>query len=331
VVGTAYAGRPFAGVLERGGAVRIMTGAPLPRGADAVVMQEDAVREDEWVSCQGPLEPGAHVRPRGEHLRQGDLILRAGTRCSATEIGLATAVGATSLPAMRRLSVGVASTGDELVDPPARLREAGSFDGNRPMIAAACRSAGFAVTDFGICGDSSAAFADLLAQASHRRIDALVVIGGSALGDADVVRQAAHVQFVPMNIRPGRGITVGKLPSPGGVLLGLPGNAVAAFVMFHFVALPVLDHLAGGEPRLPEPLPMPLAADVACDEGRVDYRRGRVERYHAGGLAVRPLTQQGTGMLRTLVEADVLIAAGPAPHYRAGSLIGVVPLATLPR
>ena len=111
----------------------------------------------------------------------------------------------------------------------------------------------------------------------------------------------------------------------------LPGNAVSAFVMFHLIVLPALRHLAGGHATLPAHLPLPLAVDLACTSGRIDYRRGRLERNPAGELMVRPLAQQGAGMLRTIAEADVLIAAGPRARYQARELIQVVQLAALPR
>ena len=161
----------------------------------------------------------------------------------------------------------------------------------------------------------------------------MLVSGGSALGDADVVRKAAAVRFLAVNIRPGRGITFGDFSSSTArlALIGLPGNAVSAFVMFHLLALPALRYAAGGIAQIPEHLPAPLAIDISCKAGCIDYRRGGFERTPAGDLRVRPLERQGAGMLRTIAEADVLIAAGPKAHYRAGEQVLVVPLASLPR
>jgi molybdopterin molybdotransferase len=262
----------------------------------------------------------------------GEVIVAKGATLHAAEIGLATVIGVTHVEVWRTLRVAVASTGDELVDPPAPLAAADSYDGNRPLIVRACQAAGFNVVDLGICPDQPDQFARLLDRARAASADALLVIGGSALGDADVVRQAETVRFLPVSIRPGRGITVGHFSGAAGrlELIGLPGNAVPAFVMFHLIALPALMHLAGGIAQVPAHLPVPLAVNVMSRSGRVDYQRGRLERDAAGRLAVRPLDRQGAGMLRTLVEADVLIAAGPKQLYRAGELIPVVPLAGLP-
>jgi len=333
VAGAAFAGHVYTGALQAGTTIRIMTGAPLPTGADAIAPQEDARREGDLVWFAANVTRGQFVRPRGEHVVAGEVVIAKGVTLRAAEIGLATAVGATHVDVYRALRVGVASTGDELLDPPAPLSRVGSYDGNRRLIALACQAAGFSVLDLGICPDRADEFVHLIDRARATSADALLVIGGSALGDADVVRQAEAVRFLPLGIRPGRGITVGHFSGPAGrlELLGLPGNAVPAFVMFHLIVLPALLHLAGGMAKVPEHLAVPLAVDVACRAGSVDYRRGRLERDPAGKLAVRPLDRQGAGMLRTLVEADVLIAAGPKPLYRAGEPIPVVPLASLPR
>ena len=332
LVGSALAGRGHQSALEAGTTVRIMTGAPLPPSADAVVPQEAVRRNDAVVSFTAGVSPGQYVRPRGEHVCAGEVVIRAGTTLHAPEIGLATVVGIGEVSVYRRLRVGLASTGDELVDPPKPLSSEASYDGNRPMLATACRAAGFDAADLGICADRADEFARLLERAHAQRLDVLLVSGGSALGDADVVRKARAVQFLAVNVRPGRGITFGTFGDADAplALLGLPGNAVPAFVMFHLIALPALRHLAGGRARIPEHFPLPLAAELACKSGFIDYRRGRIEHTAAGEIRVRPLERQGAGMLRTLVDADVLIAAGPEPLYRAGEQVLVVPLATLP-
>jgi molybdopterin molybdotransferase len=333
VVGTAFAGHPYRGALTPGVAVRIMTGAPMPDGADAVVAQEEVTRQDDWISFSTLVRPGLNVRERGKHVRKGTVVVGRRTTLHAAEIGLATALGLTRVEVFRRLRVGIASTGDELADPPSPLVAAASYDANRPLLAIAVRAAGFTAVDLGICRDQAAEFVELLDRACAQELDVLLVSGGSAQGDADVVRKADAVRFLPTNIRPGRGITFGRFASGQSrlALFGLPGNAVAGFIMFHLVALPAMRHLAGGLPRVPTHLPVALAVDLACEAGRVDYRRGCFE-YDAGGrIAVRPLEQQGSAMLRTIVDADVLIAAGPLPLYRADEPILVVPLAGLPR
>lgn len=328
VVGHSLAGHATDARVEPGSAVRIMTGAPLPAGADAVVMLEDTASEGPFVQIRSAVAPGANVRTRGEHVRAGSVVLSAGTTLAAAHLGLATAIGAATLEVFRPLRVGVASTGDELADPPAPLAADAGFDANRPMLERACGVAGFDVVDFGICRDDAQAFAQLVDRARADALDALVVSGGSALGDADVVRQAESIRFYALNIRPGRGVAFGRFESLA--VFGLPGNAVAAFVMFHLLVLPALRLLAGAVARVPVHLPLPLASDVRVKPGRIDYRRARFVTTPDGSIAVEPLALQGSAMLRTITEADALIAAGPQPFYRAGEKIPTVPLAALP-
>lgn len=330
-IGRSYAGHGFAGRVETGTCVRIMTGAPLPDGADTVVMLEDVAVDSGTVRVERIAQLGANIRRRGEHIRRGDVVLRAGRVLRAADIGLAASVGATQLSVRRPLRVGIVSTGDELADPPAPLPEAGSYDANRPLLAAGLRRLGYVVHDLGICADTATAFGATIERAQALRLDALLASGGAALGDADVVRAMTGVRFVALNIRPGRGVAVARMQGRDSelLLLGLPGNAVAAFVMFHLLARPVLCHLAGGNAEIPMHLPLPLAGDVRLRGGRIDYRRARFIRDEAGRLRVQPLRDQGSAMLRTVVEADALIALGPADIYADGELVDTVPLAQL--
>ncbi len=330
-IGRAYAGHPFDGSVATGTCVRIMTGAPLPRGADTVVMLEDVSSVDGGVRIERPPQRGANIRRRGEHLAHGDVALRAGRHLRAADLGLAVAVGSAELAVRRRLRVGIVSTGDELADPPHPLPSAASFDANRPLLAASLDRLGFRTHDLGICGDSPLEFAAAMEAARALRLDAVVASGGAAQGDADIVRTAAGVRFVALNIRPGRGIATANIGDDGQpmVLLGLPGNAVAAFVMFHLLARPLLLHLAGGHAAIPVHLPLPISGEVRVRSGRIDYRRGRFVRDGDGRLRVQPLADQGSAMLRTVTEADVLIALGPRERYADGELVDTVPLASL--
>jgi len=330
-IGRAYAGHPFAGRVETGTCVRIMTGAPLPNGADTVAMLEDVTGEGGTVRVERTPAQGANIRRRGEHIARGAVALRAGRHLRAADVGLAAAVGAAQLTVRRRLRVGVVSTGDELADPPATLQEAASFDANRPLLRTSLDRLGFESHDLGICRDTPQAFAATLEQARRLRLDALLASGGAAQGDADIVRTTAGVRFIPLNIRPGRGVAFARFDDGSApmTLLGLPGNAVAAYVMFHLLARPLLLHLAGGEASVPLHMPLPLAGAVRLRGGRIDYRRARFVRDASGRLRVQPLRDQGSAMLRTVTEADALVALGPREAYADGDLVDTVPLALL--
>ena len=326
-IGRSYAGHGHTGVVEPGTCVRIMTGAPVPAGADTIVVLEDVDVRDGAVSLRRVPPAGANIRRRGEHIARGAVVLAAGTQLAAPELALAAAVGSDRLRVLRRLRVGLLSTGDELSDPPHPLPPAGSYDANRPLLVAACVRLGFDVHDLGICGDRGADFARMLDRAFDARCDALLISGGAAQGDADIVRQAGGVQFLPLNLRPGRGIAHARLHRGAQplLLLGLPGNVVAAFVMFHLVARPVLLHLSGANARRLPRLRAPLAAAATVRGGRIDYRRGCIDA--DGGVHL--LKEQGSAMLRTVVDADCLVALGPAEHYPAGALVDVIPLGLL--
>lgn len=329
-VGLSTAGHGYIGVVQAGESVRIMTGAPVPPGADTVVMLEDTRRSDAGVQIVRTPAPGANIRRRGEHVKRGAMVLPRGCHLGPVEVGLVAGVGSCMVNVMRQVRVGVASTGDELTDAPTPLAAAGSYDANRPLLLATLQRLGMHSIDLGICPDQAEAFAALVERALAARLDALVISGGAAQGDADVVRQAAEVAFMPLDIRPGRGLAHAIIERGGHrlVLLGLPGNAVAAFVMFHLVARPLLLHLAGASAKPLPQLQLPLATEAGTRGGRVDYRRGRIVAQD-GRAVVTLLAEQGSAMLRAVAEADALVAIGPAPHTAAGALVDVIPLGLL--
>jgi len=331
LAGRALAGRPYSAALQPRDAVRITTGAAVPRGADAVVAQEDVRATESEITLSSVPKPGLNVRSRGEHLRAGSVALPRGRRLRSHDIGLVAIAGVAELSVVRTLRVGVLSTGDELHDPPRAVSAAGQYDGNRPLLLAALDRIGYHVTDLGITADRADAFAETLRIAAELRLDAVVSSGGVAEGDADIVRRFPAVQFVPLSFRPGRGIAWGRLliDSHPVWFFGMPGNSVAAYVMFQLVVAPLLAHLAGTEAESPLTLQLPLAVDVRTHPGRVEWRRGRfVHRY--GTIAVEPLPQQGSSMLRTLSAADALVAIGPHADTPSGDLVDVIPLAALP-
>jgi molybdopterin molybdotransferase len=323
-VGRSYAGHGYEGLLAPGCGVRIMTGAPVPQGADTVVVLEDVDVHDGNVIVRVAPPPGANIRRRGEHIALGDVVLRKGTILTGVEAALAASIGNVTLPVRRRLSVSVLSTGDELADPPQSLSAAGSYDANRPLLLAACGRLGFQSHDLGICRDCGTDVSDAIERALDSQCDALVISGGAAQGDADVVRQAGGVEFLSLGIRPGRGVAYARLQRGAQrlLLLGLPGNAVAAYVMFQLVARPVLLHLAGARAKPLPRLYAPLASPAIVRGGRVDYRRGRID---AQGR-IELLKEQGSAMLRTVAEADCLVELGPAEHYAAGAVVSVIAL-----
>jgi molybdopterin molybdotransferase len=330
VVGRALAGHPYAAGLNPGEAVRIMTGAAVPAGADAVVMQEEARVDGDRVALSAVPQSGLNIRPRAEHLRAGSVALPRGRRLRDYDLGLAAVAGAAELQVLRALRVGVLSTGDELHDPPQPVPAAGQYDGNRPMLLAALARSGYQIHDLGIVVDRAEALVEAIGAAAQSRLDVVISSGGVAQGDADVVRRFPALQFVPLAMRPGRGLACGRVEAQGQAfwLFGLPGNSVAAYVIYQLVVAPLLAHLAGAKAEAPLQLRLPLAVDAHTRPGRIDWRRGRFVGRH-GALAIEPLPQQGSSMLRTLSDADALVAIGPAGTTPSGEPVDVIPFAAL--
>jgi molybdopterin molybdotransferase len=329
VIGQSLAGHAFAGRVGSGEAVRIMTGAVLPDGADAVVMREQAEEVGDRVRLLTQATPDMNVRRRGEHVRRSATVLAIGRRLCTHDIGLAASVGADRVTVFRRPRIGVLSTGDELVDAPAPLNPGSIYDGNRPLLAALVERAGCEVIDLGICADSGAALAERIDEAMRSQVDLLLTTGGAAQGEADVVRHLAEVEFIALDVRPGRGVLFGRCGGTpaSAALLGLPGNAVAAYTTYQLVARPLIDCLAGAGVTTPLTLSLPVAEAVSGKPGRIEWRRASfVER--EGTRALRPLKDQGSAMLRTVSEADALIAVPPA-GVAAGARVAAIPLAAL--
>lgn len=324
VAGRVLAGERATAAPAPGHCLRIMTGAPLPPQCDAVVPLEAAAElSGGRVRLPGPVAPYLNCRRRGEDVAAGSRLLEAGRLLRPADLGLASALGRDRLAVRRPLRVGVLSTGSELRDAPHPLGEAATYDSNRPMLLAALGGAALQGVDLGICPDDSGALQRTIARAGDLALDALLVTGAAAQGDADVVRQLAGVRFEAVGVRPGRGIAYGQLALADGralPLLGLPGNAVAAYVLFHLLARQLLLRLAGANAGPPAWLRLPLCAAAPVRAGRIEARRARLVADAQGRLALELLRDQGSAMLRTVAQADALVLLGPQGEAVAGSL-----------
>jgi molybdopterin molybdotransferase len=304
--------------IAPGAAIRIFTGAPMPPGADTVMMQEDAQEEAGAVLLPPGLKRGANCRPAGEDLPQDAVALRAGRRLTPPDLGLAAALGLTRLPVRPRLRVGVFSTGDELAEPGRPLGPAQTYDSNRFTLMALLAGLPAAVSDLGILPDDGAATARALAAAAETH-DLLLTSGGVSTGEADHVKAAIETSgrlvFWRLAIKPGRPAAMGVLPKGGSFasgatpVVGLPGNPVAAVVTFLHLARPLLLRLAGA---LPEALPRFAAtADFAYRKkaGRREYVR--VSLGFGPELPVaRKYPREGAGLLTSLTESDAFAELG---------------------
>jgi molybdopterin molybdotransferase len=303
VVGRAPAGA-LPPPLAPGSAMRVFTGAPMPEGADTVMMQEDVHREDGAVVLPPGLARGANCRPAGEDVARGAVALPAGTLLGPAEIGLAAALGVPVLPVRRRVRVGVFSTGDELASPGAPLGPAQTYDANRFALLALLARLPVAASDLGILPDRAGATAEALAAAASRH-DLLLTTGGVSTGEEDHVRAGieagGRLVFWRLAVKPGRPAAMGVVR--GVPVVGLPGNPVAAFVTFLHLARPLVLRLAGA--RAKPLLRVPAISDFPYRKkaGRREYVRVALAESGAGLLA-RKFGREGAGLLTSLTESD---------------------------
>ena len=326
VVGESRAGAEAPNLAPKS-ACRIFTGAPMPRGADAVIMQEDAKRDGDRVSFATKPAAGAFVRKRGDDLRAGEVALARGTRVSAPAVAMLASLDQADASVARAPRVAIVPTGDELRAPGAPGGPASIAESNSPALAAMAERAGASVTTSVPVPDEldrvKRAFDEAL-----QSCDVLVTIGGVSVGERDVVKEALEacgvaLDFWRVAIKPGKPLAVGKRGKA--IVLGLPGNPVSAMVTFALFGVPLLRAMQGDRAALPRPSRMKLAAAFAHKTGRLELARARVSRE---GVTVLP--NQASGAIVGLCRADVL-ASIPADVERldAGAEIDVFPLAEL--
>ena len=323
VVGTCYAGDArWSHPIPADACVRIMTGAVMPDGLDTVVPVEfvrtdrDGAQERVHIPA-GVVQPGDHRRRRGEDLTAGRAAVRAGQRLGPAALGLIASLGIAQVPVVRRLRVAYFSTGDEIVSLGEPLREGAIYDSNRYTVYGLLRRLGVEVIDLGVVRDDPAALEAAFRQAAAQA-DAVITSGGVSMGEADhtkaMMRRLGDVAFWRIAMRPGRPMAVGRLLDPAGgaptVLFGLPGNPVAVMVTFLAFVRPALLRMMGARETAPVLLRARSAEPMRKKPGRTEYQRGIVTREADGTLRVRTTGNQGSGVLRSMVEANGLIVLG---------------------
>ncbi len=326
------AGRAAAGQLPEGAggggrALRIFTGAMMAPGCDSVAMQEDCRVEGQTVIVPAGLARGANRRLAGENIRRGDRILSAGQRLRPQDIGLAASVGRAELEVYRPLRVAIFSTGDEIREPGDELGPAGIFDANRYLLMGLLDGLGVTLSDLGILPDRLDEVRQNLAAAA-RDHDLLITSGGVSVGDEDHVRLAVEelgrLHFWKLAIKPGRPLALGQVgPVP---FVGLPGNPVAAMVTFLRFARPLILRLGGCNDITPALFRVTADFDYKKKPERREYVRARLARLADGSLVARPFEPSGSGILRSMVEADGLVELPEEmSELRAGSVVDFLP------
>lgn len=308
LVGTAYAGAAFSGVIGAGQAVRVMTGAVLPRGADSIVIQEEARMEGDAVIVPEIKRVGQHVRRAGEDLAAGKSALLAGKRIGPAELGLMASLGYAEVAVRRRPRIAFFSTGDELASIGRTLAPGEVYDSNRYTLYGVLTRLGVEVLDMGVVRDDPVIMERAFTEAA-KQADAIITTGGVSVGEADFVKDImasmGEVRFWKIDIKPGRPMAFGRLGNAW--LFGLPGNPVAVMVNYYQIVLDTLIKLQGETPIPPRP-----SFRVTCTEtirkltGRREFPRG-VLYQEDGQWKVKLSGNQGSGVLRSMVEANCFI------------------------
>jgi molybdenum cofactor synthesis domain-containing protein len=349
VVAEVAAGHPATRPLRPGEAMRIFTGAPVPDGADAVVMVERTSRRDgegpggAAVELRWAPAPGEHVRPAGGDLRAGDVVFEAGDELTPARIGVLASLGATEVVAHPRPRVGVLSTGDELVEGPEPLKPGQIRDSNRPTLLGLVTAAGFEAVDLGRARDDEEAIAAAV-QRGVTTCDAVLSSGGVSMGDLDLVKvvldRVGDMRWMQVAIRPAKPLAFGLVAGPArdgdGLravpVFGLPGNPVSSLVSFELFARPALRQMAGHLPGRLHRARLAAVTDVDLRrraDGKAHFVRVTAAVGVDGVVHVRPSAGQGSHQLAAAARADGLAVLADGEGVGAGDTVPVLMLGEL--
>jgi molybdopterin molybdotransferase len=326
VAGTAFAGAPFGAALEAGQAVRIMTGGVVPAGADTIVMQEHVKAADGHVTIGAGHRKGQNLRRAGEDLKAGAAALRRGQAVRPAEVGLIASLGIPEVEVYRRLRVAFFSTGDELVSIGTVPKEGQIYDSNRYTICGMLERLGCEVMDMGVVRDDPALLEAAFAKAAEAA-DVVITSGGVSVGEADFVKELLNklgqVVFWKIAMKPGRPLAYGRVGNAH--FFGLPGNPVSVMVTFYQFVRDALLKLSGRDPVEPTPtFKVPCTSSLKKAPGRTEFQRAILTRGEDGQLTVRVTGEQGSGILRSMSEANCfIILSTEQGNVTPGTLVDV--------
>lgn len=309
LVGEIAAGKGFDAALHANECVRIFTGAPVPTGADAILLQEDAVVEDGWLAAKAP--PGPHIRTKGLDFIEGETALSAGTRFGPVELALAASTNTATVRVRRRPRVAIIASGDELAPPGSELGPAQIVSTNNFTTAALVTEAGGAPIDLGIFRDDLADLQRALGLARQAKADVILTLGGASVGERDLLRPALEkegmtLDFWRIAMRPGKPLIFGSLGDA--LVLGLPGNPVAAFVCGLLFLKPLLRAMQGDPDADADRTEIVLlGSKLPANKARRDYLRARLNWNAEGQIVATPQPLQDSSLLTELVRSQALI------------------------
>ncbi|EKO3956345.1 bifunctional molybdopterin-guanine dinucleotide biosynthesis adaptor protein MobB/molybdopterin molybdotransferase MoeA [Vibrio fluvialis] len=329
LVAEVMAGHGYNKVLQAGQTVKIMTGAPVPEGADTVVMREQAQTNGNRVSFgDAYIKPGQNVRQAGEDLALGLHVFEVGQRVLSAEMGMIASLGFATLPVYRKLKVALFSTGDEVQAPGSEQNDHCIFDSNRYTLMGLLTNLGCEIIDLGIIEDDEARMMETLQHAAENA-DVVMTSGGVSVGDADFIKSAleklGQIDFWRINMRPGRPLAFGHIQNKP--FFGLPGNPVAVMVSFINFVEPALRKMQGETNWTPLKINAIAMKELRSRQGRTEFSRGVYTLNELGQLTVKATGKQGSGILRSMSEANCLIEINPAiDTVKVGESVTIIPL-----
>ena len=329
VVGESRAGHVCQDPVAPGTAIRIFTGAPIPRGTSAVVIQEDVERHGDQIRFRASLEIGENIRSRGHDIAKTQLLAKGGDRLDAYKISWLAACGVTNVTAVRRIRVALFSTGDELIDPGTPLGPGQIYDANRTALRELVSERPVEVLDLGALPDNPQAINRAL-ETAVETADVVVTSGGVSVGDADyvkdVVAQAGSLDFWKIALKPGKPLAVGRVGKA--LFFGLPGNPVSTIITYLLFVAPTIDRLCGMPDSTPYRLPAILQGTIEHHQGRREYVRG-IFGTNGDRVTVSPTGDQSSNRLATFANANCLIVVPEqTDDIKAGSIVDIVLLPT---
>jgi len=314
--------------LTPGTAARIFTGAPVPPGADAVIMQEQVQHEPQGISFESRPESGNNVRPAGNDIRRGTTILNKGCRLRAQDIGLAASIGLQTLPVFAPIRVGMFFTGDELVEPGETLALGKIYDSNRYTLHGLLEAMGCEIIDLGLVGDTLDATRDAMLRAATQA-DLVVTTGGVSVGEEDHVRialeQLGELRLWRLAIKPGKPLAYGQID--GTAFMGLPGNPVSVYATFCLFVCPVIQIMQGKNWHKPIALPVKADFDWPKPDSRREFLRARLVTDADEQTRVQIYPNQDSGVLTSTVWADGFVEIAENQTVRAGETVNYLPFA----
>jgi molybdopterin molybdotransferase len=330
VIGEVAAGRPFDRALGAGEAARIFTGGVIPDGADAVVIQEDTVADGNFITITEAAATGRHIRPAGVDFREGDVLLKAGSRLTERDLSLAASMNYPELPVRRRPKLALLATGDELVMPGQTPGPGQIVYSNGYALRALARAEGADTVDLGVAADTMEATTAGIRRARDLGADILVTTGGASVGDHDLVKESleaenVQIAFWKIAMRPGKPMMHGRLGAMR--VVGVPGNPVSSYVCTFLFVVPLIRALSGRKVIHNARESALLGRDVAANDQREDYLRARLQEREDGTLIATPVNHQDSSLLANLAAAQALLIRAPfAPAAKTGSACEILRL-----